>query len=276
MYHRNSPSARGLTRSLVQLVSAARPTSFPQVQPQATINKSNKVLFSRTFFDLPSFPPSKPSESEVQSVEDLYAKDRLFSKKGDLLVYKETKRLPYTKEQLYGVIADVEAYPQFVPFCTGSNVYSVETLGDSSSSERPKDNRARPWLEGGYSGEIHLLQKELSVGFKGIEEKYISHVECRKWDTVKATASNSKLFKHLTSTWTFKSPAEISFPQSVLQTNDPSSSNSTYISLHLAFAFASPVHAAISELFWKAVSERMVSSFEARVRQVHGRPTQKC
>jgi hypothetical protein len=95
MYHRHSPSARGLTRSLVQLVSAARPTSFHQVQPQAIINQSNKVLFSRTFFDLPSFPPSKPSESEVQNVEDLCAKDRLFSKKGDLLVYKETKRLPY-------------------------------------------------------------------------------------------------------------------------------------------------------------------------------------
>ncbi|WAQ83195.1 hypothetical protein PtA15_3A564 [Puccinia triticina] len=241
MYHRTCSSSRGLTISSAQLVSGARPKSFYPTPRPAMIKKSSGILLSRPFFSLPSFPPSKPTESELPNVEDFCAKDRLFSKKGDLLVYKETKRLPYTKEQLYRVIADVEAYPQFVPFCTGSNVYSVETIGESSSPERPKDNRAKPWLDGGYSGETHLLQKELSVGFKGFDEKYISHVECRKWDTVKATASNSKLFKHLTSTWTFKSP----------------------------------VHATISELFWKAVSERMVSSFEARVREVHGRPTQK-
>ncbi|KAI9617130.1 hypothetical protein KEM48_004919 [Puccinia striiformis f. sp. tritici PST-130] len=273
MYHRNSSVARGLTRLLPQQVSGARLTSPPLTQRQAMIKNPDENLYSRTFFSLPSFPPSKPSEGEVSSVQDLSVKDR-YSKQGDLLVYKETKRLPYTKEQLYGVIADVEAYPQFVPFCTGSNLYSVKTLGDSSPSNN-HDTRVRPWLAAGYSGETHLLESELSVGFKSFEEKYISHVECRKWDTVKATASHSKLFKHLTSTWTFKSPAEISFPQSVMQPNDPSQSNSTYISLHLAFAFSSPVHAAISELFWKAVSERMVLSFEARVRRVHGTPTPK-
>jgi len=275
MYHRNPAAySRGFATSLFQLGCGARPASLACFPRQTRILPSAKLSLSRTFFSLPSFPPSTPSESEVHGVEDLSVKDR-YSKKGDLLVYKETKRLPYTKEQLYGVIADVELYPEFVPFCTGSNLYSVKTLSDSSSSERPKDTRAKPWLEAGYSGETHLLESELAVGFKSFEEKYISHVECRKWDTVKATASHSKLFKHLTSTWTFKSPAEISFPQSVLQTTDPSHTNSTYISLHLAFAFSSPVHAAISELFWKAVSERMVSSFEARVQQVHGRPSSK-
>jgi coenzyme Q-binding protein COQ10 len=93
----------------------------------------------------------------------------------------------YTKEQLYGVIADVERYPQFVPFCTGSNLYSVKTLGEPSNSARQNDNRVKPWLEAGYSGETHLLESELVVGFKSFEEKYISHVECRKWDTVKVS-----------------------------------------------------------------------------------------
>lgn len=237
-------------------------------------NYPNYIQTTRFFFSLPSFPPPKPSQNEVKTVEDLSVKDR-YSKNGDLLVYKETKRLPYSKEQLYGVIADVEAYPQFVPFCTGSNVYSVQSLGDSSPSEASADGRLKPWLKGGYSGETHLLESELVVGFKSFDERYVSRVECRKWDMVKATASHSKLFKHLTSTWTFKSPAEISFPQSVLETRvGASQTNSTYISLHLAFAFSSPVHAVASEVLWKAVSERMVSSFEARVLQVHGPPTQ--
>jgi hypothetical protein len=92
MYHRKS-AARVLTSSLLPMASRGA-ASFTHVQRQAMINKSDKLSSSRTFFSLPSFPPSTPSESEVHSVEDLSVKDR-YSKKGDLLVYKETKRLPY-------------------------------------------------------------------------------------------------------------------------------------------------------------------------------------
>lgn len=249
--------------------TAFRPVP-PGWRPSSVTGQVQGRSISRSFFSLPSFPPSTPNVDEVRGVNDLSVKDR-YTKQGDLLVYKETKRLPYTKEQLYKVIADVEAYDQFVPYCTGSNLYSVKALGEEGSASSMMTQGFRAWLEEGYSGQTHLLESELVVGFKGLEEKYTSWVECRKWDMVKSTASQSGLFKHLSSTWTFKSPSEISFPQSVLDSTDHDV-ESTYISLHLAFAFANPIHAAVGELFWKAVSERMVSAFEKRVFQVYGKP----
>lgn len=85
--------------SLFQLGSGARPASFACFTRQTMILPSEKLSLSRTFFSLPSFPPSTPSENEVHGVEDLSVKDR-YSKKGDLLVYKETKRLPYATKFL--------------------------------------------------------------------------------------------------------------------------------------------------------------------------------
>ncbi|EGF97213.1 uncharacterized protein MELLADRAFT_29988, partial [Melampsora larici-populina 98AG31] len=146
----------------------------------------------------------------------------------------------YSKKQLYTVIADVEAYPQFVPYCLGSNLISYKALKGSGT---------------------------LVVGYKAFEERYTSQVECRKWEMVKATAGDSPLFKYLTSTWTFRSPEEIS--SKTLPTRDD---YSTYVSLQLAFAFASPLHAAVGEYFWKSVSEKMVLAFERRVEEVYGKP----
>ncbi|MBW0511146.1 hypothetical protein O181_050861 [Austropuccinia psidii MF-1] len=265
-----SSFSRRFLNHLLNHSSVNRPQHLAQLPHQLTPSSFS----CRTFFSLPSFPPSTDSnQHEVRSPEDLKVKDR-YSKQGDLLVYKETKRLPYTKEQLYNVIADVDAYPQFVPYCTASTLFSCKSLGEGATSPASLSqiNRNKPWIEGGYSGQTFLLESQLSVGFKSFQEHYTSSVECRKWDMVKASASNSTLFKHLTSTWTFKSPAEISFPQVVLEKNDPSQSTSTYISLNLSFAFASPLHAAVGELFWKAVSERMVSAFETRVKSVYGPP----
>ncbi|KAH9821329.1 dehydrase and lipid transport-domain-containing protein [Melampsora americana] len=228
---------------------------------------------ARGFFSLPSFPratSTSPQEVGKVEVDDLTAKDR-YRKRGDLLIYNETKRLPYTKKQLYSVIADVEAYPQFVPYCLGSNLVSHKAL-QGIGTLNLVNREAKPWMHGGYAGETHLLEQELVVGFKAFEERYTSQVECRKWEMVKATAGDSPLFKCLTSTWTFVSPEEISSKK--LPTRDDESS-STYVSLQLAFAFASPLHAAVGEYFWKSVSEKMVLAFEKRVKEVYGNSTQE-
>lgn len=226
---------------------------------------------TRGFFSLPSFPratQTTPHEIGKGEVDHLSAQDR-YRKRGDVLIYKETKRLPYSKKQLYSVIADIEAYPQFVPYCLGSKLISHKALKESGATNQVNKD-VKPWMHGGYAGETHLLEQELVVGFKAFEERYTSQVECRKWEMVKATAGDSPLFKCLTSTWTFRSPEEISSKQLPTRLDD-----STYVSLQLAFAFASPLHAAVGEFFWKSVSEKMVLAFEKRVEEVYGKSTQE-
>ncbi|KAG0148725.1 hypothetical protein CROQUDRAFT_654563 [Cronartium quercuum f. sp. fusiforme G11] len=218
---------------------------------------------TRSLFSWPSSSSSSPSGgiSDINNLKDGH------SKRGDLLIYKETKRLPYTNQQLYEVIANVEAYPQFVPYCIGSNLLSYRSLNSkidsSSSSTQNVHQNKKPWIQGKHLGESYMLESELVVGFKTFEERYTSHVECRKWDMVKASASHSALFKCLNSTWTFR-------PINELSSNVPNTPL-TEVSLYLAFAFTSPLHAAIGELFWKKVSERMVLAFEGRLMEVYSK-----
>jgi coenzyme Q-binding protein COQ10 len=32
-------------------------------------------------------------------------------------IHRETRILPYTPEQVYALVADVERYPEFLPWC---------------------------------------------------------------------------------------------------------------------------------------------------------------
>jgi coenzyme Q-binding protein COQ10 len=43
--------------------------------------------------------------------------------------YTETRVLPYTPAQLFGLVVDIEKYPQFLPWCRGARVVSREGDG---------------------------------------------------------------------------------------------------------------------------------------------------
>lgn len=60
---------------------------------------------------------------------------------------------PYTPEQLYALISDVEKYPEFIPWCTAARV----------RERNEKD-----------------ILADLVVGFKGINETYTSRVHLKE------------------------------------------------------------------------------------------------
>jgi coenzyme Q-binding protein COQ10 len=57
--------------------------------------------------------------------------------------------LPYTAQQLYALVADVEKYPEFIPWCVATRI-------------RERDEKS--------------ILADMVVGFKGITEKYTSRV----------------------------------------------------------------------------------------------------
>ncbi|KAF8195930.1 dehydrase and lipid transport-domain-containing protein [Mycena galopus ATCC 62051] len=163
----------------------------------------------------------------------------------ELQTYHEQKTLPYTRQQLYKVVSDVGSYHHFIPFCSASRVLST-----TDETQVPI-----------------LMDAELTVQFLAFEESYVSRVTCTPLESVKAVASSSTpLFKELTTTWCFESILEkrplFAPPPSngTLQSNDSTSTPATLVRLDLAFAFASPIHAAL-----------MVNAFEERCADVYGR-----
>ncbi len=63
--------------------------------------------------------------------------------------HAEKKFVPYTPEQMFDLVADVERYPEFLPWCTGSRI------------RRRDGNR---------------LVADLMVGFKMVRERFTSEV----------------------------------------------------------------------------------------------------
>ena len=48
-------------------------------------------------------------------------------------VHAEQKFMPYSPEQLYALVADIEKYPDFLPWCVGARVRTrTEAVGRSS------------------------------------------------------------------------------------------------------------------------------------------------
>ncbi|XP_022894770.1 coenzyme Q-binding protein COQ10 homolog, mitochondrial-like isoform X1 [Olea europaea var. sylvestris] len=92
-------------------------------------------------------------------------------------VHEERRVLGYSPEQLFGVVAAVDLYEDFVPWCHRSEI--IRHLPDGS------------------------FDAELEIGFKFLIESYVSRVEFKKPKYVKTTSSQSSLFDHLINIWEF-------------------------------------------------------------------------
>lgn len=92
-------------------------------------------------------------------------------------LYEERRVLGYSPEQLYAVVAAVDLYEEFLPWCQRSEI--IRRHPDGS------------------------LDAELEIGFKFLIESYVSHVELNKSKSVKTTSSQSSLFDHLINVWEF-------------------------------------------------------------------------
>ncbi|KAI0751117.1 dehydrase and lipid transport-domain-containing protein [Daedaleopsis nitida] len=185
----------------------------------------------------------------------------------DQQVYHERKIFPYTQKQLYELVADASSYPRFLPFCTNARVLNKQAP-PSDPSERLN------------------MDVELTVGFMSFKETYVSKVTCRPYESVEAVAASSTpLFKSLDTVWRFQpaskqsphpSPSSLSAPaaanpsQTPTDPGTPGNASPTLVTLDLSFAFANPVHAAVSATFFGQVSKMMVQAFETRCLEIYG------
>lgn len=94
--------------------------------------------------------------------------------------HRETRILPYTPEQIYNLVADVERYPEFLPWCVACRI----TRRESPTS----------------------FTAELAVGFNMVREKFLSRVTLFPTHAITVTYLSGP-FAHLTNEWKFE-PSE--------------------------------------------------------------------
>ncbi|WOL07962.1 coenzyme Q-binding protein [Canna indica] len=93
-------------------------------------------------------------------------------------IHEERRVIGYSPEQLFAVVAAVDMYEEFLPWCQRSKI--IKRNSDGS------------------------FDAELEIGFKFLVESYVSHVEMEKPKYIKTTASESGIFDHLINNWEFK------------------------------------------------------------------------
>jgi coenzyme Q-binding protein COQ10 len=91
-------------------------------------------------------------------------------------IHREKKILPYTPEQMFALVADVERYPEFLPWCVACRIRTVE----SPTS----------------------LIADLQVGFKMVREQFTSRVTLDPPKAITVTYLSGP-FEHLSNEWEF-------------------------------------------------------------------------
>ena len=89
--------------------------------------------------------------------------------------YAEQRLLPYSPEQLFGLVADIERYPEFLPWCIGARI----------RSRGPAQVKA-----------------DLAIGFKMYRERFTSVVDLAGPSRIDVTYSEGP-FRYLHNHWKF-------------------------------------------------------------------------
>lgn len=90
--------------------------------------------------------------------------------------HSERRRTPYRPEQLFDLVADVERYPEFLPWCRKSRI------------------RRR---------EESLLIADLTIGFKGISESFTSRITLNRAAMRIHVTYERGPFRYLRNNWVF-------------------------------------------------------------------------
>lgn len=95
--------------------------------------------------------------------------------------HSESKKLPYTAQQMYDLVADVKRYPEFLPWCAAARINSVTPDGDSQ-----------------------IMDADLIISFKVFREKFASRVVLWEQDLKIDTQYLDGPFKYMKSDWAFR------------------------------------------------------------------------
>jgi coenzyme Q-binding protein COQ10 len=90
--------------------------------------------------------------------------------------HAEERLLPYTPEQLFTLVADVERYPEFLPWCVGARI-----------KERRPD----------------LVVADLIIGFRMFRERFTSRVTLDRPRRIDVAYADGP-FRYLNNHWIFK------------------------------------------------------------------------
>lgn len=155
--------------------------------------------------------------------------------RADMTRHTESRDLPYSAEQMYALVADVESYPEFLPWTVGARV------------------RERKDVEGGEE-----MLADLVVSFKVFRERYTSRVLLTPADTdgtakVDVTAIDGP-FEKLVTLYTFT----------------PKGEGECTMGLDVEFRFRNRLLQRAAGMAFELALKQVTKAFQARAAKIYG------
>ncbi|MDO5621291.1 MAG: type II toxin-antitoxin system RatA family toxin [Paracoccus sp. (in: a-proteobacteria)] len=146
----------------------------------------------------------------------------------------DSRVLPYSAQQMYDLVADVESYPQFLPWNSAARIRSRTAHPDGAE----------------------VIEADLVISFKVFREKFGSRVtlwpEAKKIDTEYLDGP----FSHLKSGWSF--------------TDMPGDTPRCQVDFFVDFEFRNAILRKVIGVVFAEAMSRIIRAFEDRARVLYG------
>lgn len=145
--------------------------------------------------------------------------------------FSSTRRVNHSAHDMFALVADVEAYPQFVPLCEALSV----------RSQRQKQART-------------LLVADMTVGYKAIRETFTSQVILKPDDSEIEASYVDGPFRYMNNLWRF----------------EPCGPSSCDVHFHIDYEFKNRMLGALMGAMFDRAFRKFSEAFEARADAVYG------
>ncbi len=145
--------------------------------------------------------------------------------------HSETRHLPYKAQQMYDLVADVERYPEFLPWTAAARIRSTREEGDSI-----------------------VMLADLVISFRVFRERFGSRVTLHPKDLRIDTEYLDGPFETMVSNWGFREAAD----------------GGCEVNFHVDFAFRNKLLQTTATIFFNDAMQRVVRAFERRAADLYG------
>ncbi|MCP1335786.1 type II toxin-antitoxin system RatA family toxin [Futiania mangrovi] len=145
--------------------------------------------------------------------------------------HAEKRHVPWRADQMYDLVAAVDRYPEFLPWCSGARIRRRE-LADGHET----------------------LIADLIISFKVFREKFTSRVTLRPEETRVDVDYVDGPFRYLANHWHFI----------------PREDGGCDIDFYVDFEFRSAILQRVVTALFQEAMQRLVRAFEARARDLYG------
>lgn len=146
--------------------------------------------------------------------------------------HTEHRKMPYSAEQIYDLVADVASYPEFLPWCSAARIRSRKT-----------------------EEEREVMEADLVISFKVFRERFGSRVTLWTDGSRIDTEYLDGPFRYLKSKWLFT----------------PDGDQSCIVDFDVDFEFRNIVLQGVIGLVFNEAMHRIVHAFEKRAETLYGK-----